>query len=59
MPSDEYLDAYHEDHRRSSEVDNALWPKIARSILKELELRATGTDAFRILDSGAVAAACR
>lgn len=56
MPSDEYLDAYYAgyyaDHRRSSEVDNALWPKIARSILKELELRDTGTDAFRILDFG-------
>lgn len=56
MPSDEYLDAfyagYYASHRRSSDVDNALWPKIARSILKAVRLRDTGSDAFRILDFG-------
>jgi SAM-dependent methyltransferase len=56
MPSDEYLDAfyagYYSDQRRSSDVDNALWPKIAHRISKQISLRTAGADAFRILDFG-------
>lgn len=56
MPSDEYLDAYYEGYyssqRRSSDVDDAMWPKIAHRIVKELRPGDPGTDAFRILDFG-------
>ena len=56
MPSDEYLDAfyagYYDSHRRPSDVDDAMWPKLARRILKEVRLDAPGPAALRILDFG-------
>lgn len=56
MPSDEYLDAfykgYYDSHRRSSEVDDVIWQKLARRISKEIGLDDTGRDALRILDFG-------
>jgi SAM-dependent methyltransferase len=56
MPSDEYLDAYYERYydsqRRSSEVDDAIWQKLAHRISKEIRLGDTGQNAVRILDFG-------
>ena len=56
MPSDEYLDVYYDgyydSHRRPAAVDDAMWPKLARHILKELRLDGTENHAFRILDFG-------
>lgn len=56
MPSDEYLDAfykgYYDEHRRSSDVDDAMWQKLARHISKEIRLDNTENNTFRILDFG-------